>query len=892
MPTNIPVVSKLDDFPPGLPNVPPNFTSRLMPGAIENLFNYNTNFLYNKFSPYTNYNSNLLGGILSDQQPFVYTTIQQGTANGGNSILGDIGSLVNITPETTDDVVRVSKFLISSWGVQFLASQALIQRAAPFDETRNYNPLSPLLATVQPLTLGLGLPPLRHIELLPGALGSFGLLGGLANSVTSTVGIDLSGGSYATPSSTVGDSALPLSSLGKGKGLIRGSDASNALTSFKSIWAPQPKGGILSSFLSSVAGTMQSFFGGAPHSPGTVRGDDTGYVMMASGLPLLLNARSIGPLVQPWYSSPTTQVVNYKPPTPSSLGALAGIANTVISIATNPIGAVIGLAGSALSGLLGNSNSQQAGGFVKQKLQAFPNSVFSITSTATGLQGYNVAGQPTGYSVQSSPTAPYKYGNYVGRPTDGSLVNSEMMVQYGLYVQPDQQYQSKMSDPKSVALQQIQDSLKQVITDINKSPMYKAFGNTTSILLPSGTDPTFIGYQHLYSITPTSRTAPKNTYGVISEYQTSNDRTPSIDAGVKTWSNLRMATTFFSDAINMMDVLPGDMSINSYNISKMYPDLAKNGWRPYKDDLIAFFFYDVVNDKYIPFRATVKAISEGGTAFWDELRFIGRADQLYSYNGFSRTLTFSFNVVINSIAELAPTWKKINYIASSIKPSNYTTGQQTTQYYNRFIVPPMFMITIGDLYKFQPIVITSVNVNIPDDAAWETLNQNNSNGWSYLNGLISADLVGQNYGQLPREAEIAITCNVLEKERAIVGGSNFGHEPRVDNWENTLDEDGNPTSATFLTGSGAFLPAPTTLHKNFVVWNIPGSATPVSTPPSNTGQSTSTSAPTTAATVAASGNPPPTATPTTFTPSANTVGNLLQSINQRNVPSHFGSINP
>ena len=101
-------------------------------------------------------------------------------------------------------------------------------------------------------------------------------------------------------------------------------------------------------------------------------------------------------------------------------------------------------------------------------------------------------------------------------------------------------------------------------------------------------------------------------------------------------------------------------------------------WEPYNDDLIAFFFYDVVNGKYIPFRATVKAISEGNTAFWDELRFIGRADQLYSYNGFSRTLSFTFNIVISSVNELLPSWKKINYIASSVKPSNYTTGQNVS----------------------------------------------------------------------------------------------------------------------------------------------------------------------------------------------------------------------
>ena len=157
-------------------------------------------------------------------------------------------------------------------------------------------------------------------------------------------------------------------------------------------------------------------------------------------------------------------------------------------------------------------------------------------------------------------------------------------------------------------------------------------------------------------------------------------------------------------------------------------------------------------------------------------------------------------------------------MASAVKPSNYTAGKKVNDaQFNRFIVPPMFMLTIGDLYRFQPIVITSINVNIPDDASWETLNEKNSaNGWSYLNGIISAPNLGKNYGQLPREAEIAITCNLLEKERATVGGSHFGHEPRVDNWE-SLDQD-----SRYLSSGDTFLPTPTTMHKAFVEWNTPG----------------------------------------------------------------------
>ena len=843
--TNTPVVG-LSGFPPKLPHVPPNYPTKPSPGKISDLFNYNYNYLYNKFSPYTNYNSNLLGGILSDKQPFVWTTINQGTKNGGNSVLGDIGSLVNITPETTGDVTRVTKFLISSWGVQFLASQALIQRTAPFDETRTYNPLSPLLATVQPLTLGLGKPPLRHIE----AAGGLGLLGGLLNSVTSTVGIDLNGGSYETPSSTTGDSALPIRNLGKGKGLIRGSDAGNALTAFKATWAVKSGGGgglgsilagAATSFLSSVADSMQSFFGGAPKSPGTVRADDTGYFIMATSMPLLLSSTSHYPVTQTWYSSPKTQVVNYVPPTQSSLGSLVGIANTVISIATNPVGAAIGLAGSALKGLLvGSGGDGASGGFIKNKLQAFPNSVFSITDVTGGLKGYTINGQPTGYSISNpiqgipSPnnadTTPYKYGNFVGVAPAGTLTNSEMLVQYGLYIQESQNYQTKFSDNNSDKVNQVKNGLKAIVDKINSSPAYSALQVPYSYLMPyGGRIVDYVEYDNW-----TNKIAPNATKpGVVGEYANNTYGKPkTIDVYGSKNNNLRMATSFMSDGINMLGVLDGDRKIDS---NAYYPKWTE--WKPYEDDLIAFFFYDVVNDKYIPCRATVKSISEGNTAFWDELRFIGRADQLYSYNGFSRTLSFSFNIVINSITELMPMWKKINYIASSVKPSNYTTGQSVNQMFNRFIVPPMFMITIGDLYKFQPAIIQTVNVNIPEDASWETMNELNSSnrqGWNYLNGLITDKTVGMNYGQLPREAEIAITCNLLEKERAIIGGSHFGHEPRADNWENKYGDD------RFLTGSAAFMPAITTLHKNMVQWNTPGGNTPTSTNSSGAATSTPT----------------------------------------------------
>jgi hypothetical protein len=337
-------------------------------------------------------------------------------------------------------------------------------------------------------------------------------------------------------------------------------------------------------------------------------------------------------------------------------------------------------------------------------------------------------------------------------------------------------------------------------------------------LLSSG-DVQAVSYDNLFkNILPNQQ---KSERGVGNDYRNSRFSGPRpID---KTFGsrNLKMATSFTSDGINQMGVLDGNRKIASTPaLANSYPGWTE--YKPYEDDLIAFFFYDVVNSKYIPFRATVKGLSEGNTAFWDELRFIGRADQLYSYNGFSRTLGFTFNVVISSVTELLPTWQKVNYIMSAVKPSNYTIGDNQSGVFSRFIVPPMFMVTIGDLYKFQPMVITSINLNVPDDAAWETLNENNSDEWSYLTNIIKSPSIGKNYAQLPREAEIAITCNLLEKERAVIGGSHFGHAPRKNTF-GSIVEGGNlglTVDNGFEEGGKDYLPQVTTFHKEMVVNNI------------------------------------------------------------------------
>ncbi len=190
----------------------------------------------------------------------------------------------------------------------------------------------------------------------------------------------------------------------------------------------------------------------------------------------------------------------------------------------------------------------------------------------------------------------------------------------------------------------------------------------------------------------------------------------------------------------------------------------------YESDLIAFYFHDLVNDVYIPFRATVKGIQESLSANWEEIKYINRADKLYSYGGFTRTLSFNFTIVITSIKELMPTWKRLNYFVGLTKPANYTSGNV----YSRFIVPPLINFTIGDMYKNQPAVITQIGVSIPDDASWELTPEIYKGDWTYLNDRIKYLGSSGKFAQVPTSCELTVQMNLLEKEIPHVGGCNYG----------------------------------------------------------------------------------------------------------------------
>ena len=237
------------------------------------------------------------------------------------------------------------------------------------------------------------------------------------------------------------------------------------------------------------------------------------------------------------------------------------------------------------------------------------------------------------------------------------------------------------------------------------------------------------------------------------------------------------------DYVNSLEVM------NQDEFSKKYGDDSKYG--KMGPDIIKFYFYDIVNQKYIPFSATVKGIQDSNTAEWDPVEYLGRPDKLYYYKGFTREVNFSFVVNAHSIKELLPMWNRINYLVGLTRPANYTMGNS-----GGYMVPPMVQLTLGDFYKNHFVVIKSCNITIPDDASWETIPEgssypnynwswgpNRSVIWQEDNTLLSprgdkANSQGR-FAQFPRTVEINMQMSVLEKDRPKTGRGIWGDAPII-----------------------------------------------------------------------------------------------------------------
>jgi len=168
-----------------------------------------------------------------------------------------------------------------------------------------------------------------------------------------------------------------------------------------------------------------------------------------------------------------------------------------------------------------------------------------------------------------------------------------------------------------------------------------------------------------------------------------------------------------SQRFNINEINPkGQDKINLIPLYNSEGDpLQDNGVR----DMIKFCIEVINNDNTgstvpLHFRAYVTDFSDNIGAEWNSQRYMGRGENFYSYQGFTREVSFKLTVAAQSKQEMMPLYQKLNYLASSLMPDYSSNG---------FMRGNLHKLTVGEWFYRTPGILKSMNISIDNNYPWE-----------------------------------------------------------------------------------------------------------------------------------------------------------------------------
>jgi len=158
----------------------------------------------------------------------------------------------------------------------------------------------------------------------------------------------------------------------------------------------------------------------------------------------------------------------------------------------------------------------------------------------------------------------------------------------------------------------------------------------------------------------------------------------------------------FIDPINIKDLIED----NSYN----YETEAHR-------DIIDFKFEDISskgrdNPVIMLFRAAITGLTDDWSPNWNDTKYLGRPDTFYTYDGYTRKISFNMTLYCGSKNEVVSQWRKLNRLAGMCYPISYAS--------NRVMKAPIMRLTIGNLYRRIYGFLDSFGITISDEAMWDT----------------------------------------------------------------------------------------------------------------------------------------------------------------------------
>lgn len=210
-----------------------------------------------------------------------------------------------------------------------------------------------------------------------------------------------------------------------------------------------------------------------------------------------------------------------------------------------------------------------------------------------------------------------------------------------------------------------------------------------------------------YSTTNVGKIGYKNSYG----------ETVVISGSIaSSWNKVAREQRVGSGRQDMINLTP------IFDETKYYADdkITIGGKEHNIRDLVRFRIQAVDTDspdkgKWMVFRAYITGLSDDTSSEWTDIKYTGRGEKFYVYNGFSRKINITFKIAALSSSEMKYIYSKLNFLMSNTMPD----------YKGVLMRGPLVRMSIGSWLDSQLGKLDSVSLKVPDDSPWEiSLNDN------------------------------------------------------------------------------------------------------------------------------------------------------------------------
>lgn len=183
--------------------------------------------------------------------------------------------------------------------------------------------------------------------------------------------------------------------------------------------------------------------------------------------------------------------------------------------------------------------------------------------------------------------------------------------------------------------------------------------------------------------------------------------------------------------IKKSDRIRGEKTLESY-YNPVTPGVRERGTGTY-DPINESVFTEELKEDLVPLSFKVQGISDGigktlrvlqfrgyfsgnlSDSFngsWNNINYIGRGENFYTYGNFTRNISFGFSVAAFTENELEPMIGKVNALASLTAP---------TYSYDGFMRGTLVKLTIGDYVTDLLGKVDSITVDTDFNSTWEIL---------------------------------------------------------------------------------------------------------------------------------------------------------------------------